>query len=117
MGTLVVGAAMEDLLEGIRVVTIAQNLPGPLAAARLRQAGASVVKIEPPSGDPFLPLSPAWHAEMHEGIAIERLDLKSDSGRARILALLENAHLLIASQRPSTLKRLGLDIGALCSRC
>jgi crotonobetainyl-CoA:carnitine CoA-transferase CaiB-like acyl-CoA transferase len=106
-----------DLLDGIRVVTIAQNLPGPLAVARLKQAGASVVKIEPPAGDPFLALSPAWHAEMHEGIAIERLDLKSESGHSRILALLEDVHLFVASQRPSTLKRLGLEIDALRKRC
>ncbi len=107
---------MEGLLDGIRVVTIAQNLPGPLAVARLREAGATVVKVEPVSGDPFLALSPAWHAELHDGIAIERLDLKSESGNARVRVLLENAHLFIASQRPSTLKRLGLDIEALRGR-
>jgi len=107
---------MEDLLEGIRVVTIAQNLPGPLAVARLRQAGASVVKIEPPGGDPFLSLSAAWHAELHEGIAIERLDLKSETGHGRILALLDDVVLFVTSQRPSTLARLGLDAEALRPR-
>jgi len=105
-----------NLLEGIRVVTIAQNLPGPLAVARLRQAGASVVKIEPPSGDPFLTLSAAWHAELHEGIAIERLDLKSEAGHARIMALLDDVVLLVTSQRPSTLERLGLDADTLRPR-
>jgi len=104
------------LLDGIRIVTIAQNLPGPLAVARLKQAGASVVKIEPPAGDPFLVLSPAWHAELHDGIAIERWDLKSDAGRARVTTLLEDTDLLISSQRPSTLKRLGLDAAALRER-
>ena len=108
---------MEGLLDGIRVVTIAQNLPGPLAVARLREAGASVVKIEPPAGDPFLALSPAWHAELHDGITIERLDLKSEVGNARVRMLLENAHLFVASQRPSTLKRLGLDAESLRGRC
>jgi crotonobetainyl-CoA:carnitine CoA-transferase CaiB-like acyl-CoA transferase len=46
-------------LDGVRVVTTAQNVPGPLAAARMREAGARVTKIEPPAGDPFLTLSPA----------------------------------------------------------
>ena len=105
-----------ELLDGITIVTIAQNLPGPLAVARLRSAGASVVKIEPPGGDPFLALSTAWHAEMHDGIPIERLDLKSDAGRARIRALLDGAHLFVASQRPSTLSRLGLDADSLRGR-
>jgi alpha-methylacyl-CoA racemase len=48
--------------------------------ARLRRAGASVTKLEPPAGDPFVELSPAWYAEMHEGIEVERLDLKSERG-------------------------------------
>src|SRR5262245_61247217 len=90
-----------ELLDGVRIVTMAQNVPGPLAAARLRQAGAQVTKIEPPAGDPFLALSPAWHAEMHAGIAIERLDLKSESGQARMMVLLGVADVLITSQRPS----------------
>jgi alpha-methylacyl-CoA racemase len=96
-------------LDGIRVVTIAQYVPGPLAVARLREAGAVVTKIEPPAGDPMLGLSAAWHAEMHTGIAIERVDLKSDGGRARVTTLLRSADVFITSQRPSTLARLALD--------
>ena len=107
---------MEDLLEGIRVVTIAQNLPGPLAVARLRKIGASIVKIEPPTGDPFLALSGAWHAEMHEGISIERLDLKAESGQARVTELLSDADIFISSQRPSALARLRLDPDSLRTR-
>jgi crotonobetainyl-CoA:carnitine CoA-transferase CaiB-like acyl-CoA transferase len=105
-----------DVLDGVRVVTVAQNLPGPLAAARLRQAGARVIKIEPPDGDPFLSVSPAWHAEMHAGIPIERLDLKAESGQVRLGALLGDADVFITSQRPSALARLGLDPDTLRSR-
>ena len=104
---------MTSFLDGIRVVTTAQNVPGPLAAARLRQAGAAVTKIEPPAGDPFLELSPAWHAEMHVGVQIERLDLKTTDGQARLSALLADADVLLTSQRPSALARLGLDPNAL----
>ena len=103
-------------LDGVRVVTIAQNVPGPLAAARMRQAGARVTKVEPPAGDPFLALSPAWHAEMHADIPIEHLDLKVPDGHARMTALLGDADLLVTSQRPSALGRLGLDAESLCAR-
>ncbi len=37
-------------LEGVRLVTLAQNVPGPAAAARLQSFGVSVVKVEPPNG-------------------------------------------------------------------
>ena len=107
---------MTDLANA-RIISIAQNVPGPLAVARLKRAGASVVKIEPPAGDPFLVLSPAWHAEMHEGIAIERLDLKAEAGRTRILELLRGADLFVTSQRPSSLERLGLTATALRDHC
>ena len=96
-------------LDGVRIVTMAQNVPGPLAAARLRDAGARVTKIEPPAGDPFLALSPAWHAELHAGITIERVDLKSPDGSAQVVRLLRDADVFLTSQRPSALARLGLD--------
>ena len=107
---------LATFLDGIRVVTTAQNVPGPLAAARLRQAGAAVTKIEPPSGDPFLALSPAWHREMHVGIAIENLDLKTGEGQARLSSLLGEADVLLTSQRPSALARLNLDPDTLRAR-
>jgi crotonobetainyl-CoA:carnitine CoA-transferase CaiB-like acyl-CoA transferase len=100
-------------LNGIRIVTMAQNLPGPLAASRLRQAGARVTKVEPPGGDPFLELSPAWHAEMHEGVVVERLDLKASDGRARMTSLLADCDVFLTSQRPSALARLSLDPDSL----
>ncbi len=103
-------------LTGVRVVTLAQNVPGPLAAARLRDAGALVVKVEPPTGDPLIALSPEWHAELHEGISIERLDLKANQGRSRLATLLATADIFITSHRPSALARLGLDPDALRSR-
>jgi crotonobetainyl-CoA:carnitine CoA-transferase CaiB-like acyl-CoA transferase len=53
---------------------------------------------------------------LHEGISIERWDLKSGAGRTRVSALLEDADLFVTSQRPSTLKRLGLDADALRER-
>lgn len=95
-------------LGGVRIVTMAQNVPGPLAAARLRAAGAHVTKVEPLDGDPLLTHSAAWHAELHRDIPIERLDLKGDSGHARLRALLADADVFMTSHRPSALARLRL---------
>ena len=105
-----------DFLDGVRIVTMAQNVPGPLAVARMTQAGARIIKVEPPTGDPLLALSPAWHAEMHAGVPIERLDLKTEAGQARMRALLSDADVCITSQRPSLLVRFGIDPDTLRSR-
>lgn len=37
-------------LIGVTVVSLAVNLPGPLAAARLAELGAAVTKVEPATG-------------------------------------------------------------------
>jgi crotonobetainyl-CoA:carnitine CoA-transferase CaiB-like acyl-CoA transferase len=100
-------------LDGVRILTVAQNVPGPLAIARAWRAGARVIKIEPPGGDQLATLAPAWYADLHAGITIERLDLKSAAGRARLTTLLADTDLLLTSQRPSQLARLGLDGPAL----
>jgi crotonobetainyl-CoA:carnitine CoA-transferase CaiB-like acyl-CoA transferase len=102
-------------LHGIHVVTMALNAPGPIAAARLRAAGATVTKVEPPSGDPLESYCTGWYQELHEGITVERIDLKSGGGRARMRELLDEAVLFLASQRPSALQRLGLDADSLLS--
>ncbi|HSS26752.1 MAG TPA: CoA transferase, partial [Usitatibacter sp.] len=101
------------LLHGLRVVTIALNLPGPAACARLRDLGAAVAKIEPPSGDPFEQFCPAWYQRLHEGMEVGRLDLKGDIGRKAMARRLEEADLLVTAQRPAALERLGLSPEAL----
>jgi crotonobetainyl-CoA:carnitine CoA-transferase CaiB-like acyl-CoA transferase len=98
-----------DLLEGLRVATIALNLPGPVACARLRDLGAAVTKIEPPAGDPFEQYCPSWYARLHDGMAVRRLDLKSPEGRDAMDGILSGCDLLVSAQRPSALGRLALD--------
>ena len=100
-------------LAGIRVVTMALNAPGPVAAAQLRDAGAAVTKVEPPGGDPLASHCSGWYRDLHAGISIEQIDLKGADGAARIRVLLSEADLFLASQRPSALSRLGLDADTL----
>ena len=94
-------------LTGIRIVSTAVNVPGPVAAATLRDMGASVVKVEPPAGDP-LAFAPQWYASLCEGIDVRRIDLKSPPGRAQLDDVLADADLLITAARPGSLQRLGL---------
>jgi alpha-methylacyl-CoA racemase len=96
-------------LENVRVVTMALNAPGPVAAWRLRAAGATVIKVEPPGGDPLENYASGWYHELHQDITIERIDLKSAGGAGRMRTLLTNADLFLASQRPAALQRLRLD--------
>ena len=97
----------------MRLVSIAQNVPGPAAIARLVRRGATAVKIEPPGGDALETLSKSWYDELHAGVRVERLDLKSHEGMTSLKALLRECDLFVASQRPAALARLGLDATSL----
>ena len=110
------GGVRPTLLEGTRLVTLAQNVPGPAAAARLRDFGASVVKVESPGGDPLASSNHAWYEALAAGQEVIRLDLKSDTGRARLNERLAEADVLLTSSRPAALSRLGLGTEELRAR-
>jgi len=95
-------------LKGTKLVTVAMNVPGPVAAARLVKLGAECVKIEPPSGDPLKSTARAWYASLTENQTVVSLDLKTSDGRRRLHEYLADADLLLTSFRPSALQRLGL---------
>lgn len=101
--------ANQDLLRGIKIVSLSINTPGPVAAARLKKMGAQVTKVEPPTGDPVKAFVPAWYTSLAAGQTIITLDLKEPAQRTRLDELLASADLLLASFRPSALRRLNLD--------
>ncbi|HET9365029.1 MAG TPA: CoA transferase [Candidatus Angelobacter sp.] len=105
-----------SLLHGIRIVSLALNAPGPVAAARLTQLGAEVTKVEPPSGDALSHAAPEWYVQLCRGQRVLSLDLKIPAGRQQLDDLLVKADLLLASFRPSALKRLALDWESLHAR-
>src|SRR5262249_42218810 len=97
------------LLRGTKIVSLALNAPGPAAAARLAQLGAHVTKVEPPAGDPMSAAAPRWYESLCRGQNLLKLDLKDPAGREPLDKLLAETDLLLASFRPSALRRLGLD--------
>ncbi|MBO1768292.1 CoA transferase [Allobranchiibius sp. GilTou38] len=103
-------------LDGVRVVTLAVNLPGPVAGARLHALGARVAKVEPPTGDPLAAACRSYYDELVAGQDLVQLDLKREAGRASLWQLLDDADLLLTSSRPRALERLGLDRQSVRSR-
>ena len=101
-------ASSPEPLAGIRVVSLASNLPGPVAAAQLASMGAQVTKIEPPAGDPLAAVARAWYDELVGDQEIVVLDLKQSEQRGRLDDYLAEADALITAMRPSALSRLDL---------
>lgn len=100
-------------LRGVRVLSLALNLPGPAALMRLVQMGARCTKINPPAGDPMQHYTPQGYELLHQGVRVKTLDLKSEAGQAALRRLLAETDVLLTSFRPSALNKLGLGWKAL----
>ena len=114
---------MSKPLSGIRVLDLTRLLPGPACTRMLADWGAEVVKIEPPEGDyanrlglpadaPVDQISPLYSL-VNRGKSVERLDLKSEAGRARLHSLVSESDVLVEGFRPGVMNRLGLGFNAL----
>lgn len=103
-------------LEGLKILNMAVNLPGPAAAARLAGMGAQVVKLEPPAGDPMEIYHAGWYRDMAANQTVVRLDLKDAEGRRILDGMLHETDLLITANRPAALERIGLGWDVLHKR-
>jgi alpha-methylacyl-CoA racemase len=104
-------------LRGIRVLDLALLLPGALAATWLTDLGATVTRVEPPWGSGVLggstPGLDPFFAVMRSNKELRRLNLRRETERSELLALVREADVLIEGFRPGALGRRGLDYHAL----
>jgi crotonobetainyl-CoA:carnitine CoA-transferase CaiB-like acyl-CoA transferase len=95
-------------LEGVHVLDLSRFLPGPYCTRILCDLGASVVKIEPPEGDPVAGLLPGLDRFLDRGKRIIRLDLRTDSGQWVARTLAARSSVVVEAFRPGVTDRLGL---------
>ena len=65
---------MRKVLAETKAVDLSTALPGPLAASRLAEMGATVTKIEPPRGDLLSQISPGWYSNINQSKRIREHD-------------------------------------------
>jgi crotonobetainyl-CoA:carnitine CoA-transferase CaiB-like acyl-CoA transferase len=111
------------LLAGLRVLDLADE-KGELCGRLLADLGAEVIRVEPSAGADSRRLHPMapdgetslYFAMRNAGKRGVRVDLETESGRARFDALLAQADVLIESNKPGTLDALGLGPAVLLER-
>jgi alpha-methylacyl-CoA racemase len=108
--------APPQVLAGVRVLSLALNLPGPAALMRCRRMGATCVKLEPPAGDPMAHYNQPAYAQLHDGVKVLVADLKAEDGQKLLHKELARTDVLLTSFRPSALAKLGLEWKALHQR-
>jgi crotonobetainyl-CoA:carnitine CoA-transferase CaiB-like acyl-CoA transferase len=103
------------VLDGLRVLEIAEGVAGPLSGMMLRRLGAEVTKIEPPRGDWLREIPPkmngnsALFLQLNSGKRSIVIDLKSAGGPERLAGLACGADVAIVGYRPGRLARLGIS--------
>lgn len=109
---------MQQPLDGVVILDLSQIYNGPYATFLLAMAGSTVIKVEPPGGEPlrrrgvvggaalpFAMLNPC-----KETIC---LNLKSEEGKAALRELAKRADVLVENFAPGTMERLGLGYDSL----
>ncbi len=103
---------MADCLQGLRVVDLTRNLPGPFATRLLADLGANIIKIEPKNGDPARAFGELF-AALNHGKVTEKHDFRDPKGIAAIKAHIKDADVMLDSFRPGVLAGMGLGAKAL----
>lgn len=105
-------------LDGIVVIDLSQIYNGPYATYLMALAGATVIKVEPPTGEalrrrtevggaalPFAMLN-GWKQSVV-------LDLKTQDGAEALKALVSDADVIVENFAPGVMERLGLGAATL----
>ncbi|WP_137388852.1 CaiB/BaiF CoA transferase family protein [Rhodoligotrophos defluvii] len=98
---------MRALLDGIRVVSLAEQYPGPYATLLLGDLGADVIQVERPGGGDPARQFPEFFAAINRGKRSVCLDLKTETGKQALRDLITTADVLLEGFRPGTMQRLG----------
>ena len=107
-------------LDGVRVIDFTQGLCGPFCTMQLGDAGAEVIKVEPPAGDfarrmgpPFVRDESAVFLSLNRNKKSVVLDLESSSGREAAAQLARDADVLVEDFAPAAVEKFGLGYAQL----
>lgn len=113
------GTEFDLPLKGLRVLDFAQFLAGPVAALRLADLGAEVIKIERPQGgdlcrsmvvnDQRLDGNSLVFHTFNRGKKSVTADLKHSADLGKVRELVKTADVVIHNFRPGVMERIGLS--------
>ena len=111
------------MLDGVRVVEVAQALAGPMVGEILAHLGADVVKVERPEGDDARRWGPPFWKDTSPGfLAVNAnkrsitVDLKDADAVRWLTTLIGDADVLVQNLRPGSIDEVGLGADTLTKR-
>ena len=118
---------MFEMLRGVHVLDLGSGVSGPYCGKLLIDAGASVIRVEPPNGDPLRQEGPfvddetrdagAAFAFCNAGKQSVVLDYTNPDDADRLWQLIEWADILIENEAPGTLGRHGFGLDEVLAAC
>ena len=109
-------------LDGLLVVSIEQAVAAPMCTMRLADAGARVLKIEPPHGetarhyDGSVAGVSSYFASVNRGKESVCLDLSASEDAGLLDRILARADVFVRNTSPGAMERRGLGAAKLCQR-
>ena len=106
-------------LAGVTVLDFGQVYQGPYASLLMAQAGADVIKIEPPQGEPLRRRAPPGKsttfpiAMLNSNKRAITLNLKHERGRALLFRMAKKGDVLLENFAPGVMDRLGVGWSVL----
>jgi crotonobetainyl-CoA:carnitine CoA-transferase CaiB-like acyl-CoA transferase len=106
-------------LAGVTVLDFGQVYQGPYATLLMAQAGADVIKIEPPQGEPLRRRAPPGKsttfpiAMLNSNKRAITLNLKHERGRELLFRMAEKGDVLLENFAPGVMDRLGVGWNVL----
>ena len=110
---------MPGPLVGVKILEFTQIIAGPLGCQLLADLGADVIKVEPPSGEPwrlnaqFIPLESKTYMGLNRGKRSLAIDVSKASSQAAIHRLVKDMDVVVINYRPDVAKRLKIDYDRL----
>jgi crotonobetainyl-CoA:carnitine CoA-transferase CaiB-like acyl-CoA transferase len=115
-----IGSQMSDSLEGFRVVDLTEGICGPFCSMQLADAGAEVIKVEPPKGDyarqigpPFVNRESAVFLSLNRSKKSVVLDYRREDQCSILNKLVATADIFLEDLGPGEAERLGLGYSQL----
>jgi len=100
-------------LHGVTIIDVGQIYNGPYCTFLLAMAGARVIKIEPPRGDPLRRRTVVGGAALpfamlNSNKDMVSLNLKTEQGRDLFRAMVKRADAVVENYAPGTMDKLGV---------
>ncbi len=103
-------------LADVTILDVGYFYACPFAATLLAEAGARVIKVEPPTGDPGRRNWTTDYVKSLVGKESIVLDLKTPEGLDILYQLVDRADVFLHNFRPGTPERLGIDAESVMGR-